>query len=269
VGPASPALSEVSIVGLSDIGDVPVRETADLTSVLVGQLNNVRRVPLNLRTSVAAALTVPRPMSLRFEPAEVVLGPHLKTSVKVIAERGDAITEEIKLATNPEKNALPRDVTLALKPIPKGQTEVTLELAGGEKASPGPFSVVLTASHTKDKSTTTAISAPLAFRIEPAIRLQVDVGDRHLPRGGEQKLTVTITRNPAFAGDVTLTIDKLPPEVATDAITVPAGENRAVITLKASEQAAAGELSDVTLKAVAVGNDKLNASLALGKLTIQ
>src|SRR5690606_11206042 len=135
--------AELTIVGKTDIGGVPQEHTADLTAALVGQMGNVRSIPLNIRTSVAAAVTPAAPFALRFEPAEVVLGPHLKTTVKVIADRSEAISEQITLATLPDKNALPRETTLALKPIEKGQNEIVLELAGGANAPPGPFSVVL------------------------------------------------------------------------------------------------------------------------------
>jgi hypothetical protein len=269
VAPAPPQIAELTIVGTTDIGGVPQEHTADLTTALVAQLGNIRSIPLNVRTSVAAAVTPAAPYSLRFEPAEVVLGPHLKSTVKVIVNRSEASSEQITLATLPEKDALPRDTTLALKPIEKGQNEIVLELTGGEKAPPGPFSVVMTATHTKDKVTHVVHSPPLQFRIEPAMRLQVDAGDRNLPKGGEQKLTVTLTRNPAFAGDVTLSLDKLPAGVTADPVTLPAGQNRIDLTLKATAEAAPAEVADIVIKATAAGNDALTTTQDLGKLTIQ
>src|SRR5690606_29068160 len=179
----------------AEVGGVAQEQTADLTPTLVGQLGNVRSIPLNIRTSVAAAVTPAAPYTLRFEPAEVVLGPHLKTTIKVITTRSEAISEPITLATLPEKDALPRETTLALKPIDKGQNEVVLELAGGATAPPGAFSVVLAATHKQGNTTHLVHSPPLQLRIEPAMKLQVDAGDRNLPKGGEQKLTVTLTRN--------------------------------------------------------------------------
>jgi hypothetical protein len=269
VAPVPAQVAELTIVGMTDIGGTPQEHTADLTATLVAQLGNVRSIPLNIRTSVAAAVTPAAPYSLRFEPAEVVFGPHLTTSVKLIANRSEAISEQITLATLPEKDALPRETTLALKPIEKGQNEVVLELAGGEKAPPGPFSFVLTATHKQGNTTHVVHSPPLQFRIEPAMKLQVDAGDRNLPREGEQKITVTLTRNPAFTGDVTLSLDKLPAGVTADPVTLPADQNRIDITLKATAEAAAADVADITVKATAAGNDKLTSTQPLGKLTIQ
>src|SRR5690606_15269489 len=68
VPPVPPQVAELTIVGKTDIGGVPQEHTADLTAALVGQMGNVRSIPLNIRTSVAAAVTPAAPFALRFEP---------------------------------------------------------------------------------------------------------------------------------------------------------------------------------------------------------
>ena len=269
VAPVPPRVAELQVVGTTEIGGVRMTETADLSAAVAAQLNNMRTVPLNVRTSVAAAVAPAAPFSVRFEPSEVVFGPNLKTTVKVVVDRGDTITEAITLATDPEKSALPRETTIALKPIEKGKNEVTLELSGGAKAPPGPFSVVFVATHKKDKATHTVASPPLSYRLDLPMELQVDAGDRNLPRGGEQKVTVKVIRNPAFSGDVKLLFDKLPKGVNAEPVTLPAGETVSELVLKATNEAALGKIDDILVKAIAAANDKLTASNGIGAITIQ
>ncbi len=262
-------LDGVRVVGLATVGGTEVREIATLTNALRSRWGQVSVIPRNVTQAFAAAAAPAPAFSLTVEPAEVVLGKHLKTTVKVVAQRGDAIDEPIELAAVLAKAAFPADVSLKLQPIPKGANEVTLELTAGAKAPAGPFTVVLRGTHKKDKATQTAIAAPINYRLETPLTVAADPGDRVLKREGELRVKVDVQRNPALSGEIKLTVDKLPAGVSAAEVVVPADQSSAEVILTATTEAGAGEIADMTVKAAAVGNDQVTASAGLGKIVVE
>jgi hypothetical protein len=156
----------VTVVGTAKSDGADVNATASVTAHLKERWNIPLGVPQPVRRSVFAAVASAQAWSLRVEPGEVVVTRGAKAAVKIVVTRGEGIEEEIALATSPDKDALPKNVTLKPAPIPKGQTEVTLELAADDKAPLGTFSVVLTGAHKQGDKTTSAFAPAIRYRIE-------------------------------------------------------------------------------------------------------
>ncbi|MGE0375914.1 MAG: hypothetical protein AB7I48_18675 [Planctomycetaceae bacterium] len=262
-------LDAVRVVGTASIGGTIFRATATLADTLRGRWNQVSVIPRNVEQAFAAAAEPPPPFSLTIEPAEVVLGKHLKTTVKVVAQRSDSIDEPIELAAVLDKAAFPPDVTLNVQPIPKGANEVSLELTAGPKSPTGPFTVVLRGTHKKDNATQTAIAAPINYRLDTPLAVTADPGGRVLKRTGQLSVTVHVQRNPALSGEIKLTVAKTPGGVSAAEVIVPADQSSAEIILAATTDAAAGEFTEGSIEAVAVGNDQVTASAGLGKIVIE
>ena len=90
---------------------------------LRGMWSGVTQVNPRFATPVALAVSPAQGISLRIEPSEIVLGPSLKATVKVIAQRAAGFDAPIKLATSPEKDGLPPNIAIELKPI-DGETGI-------------------------------------------------------------------------------------------------------------------------------------------------
>lgn len=262
-------LDNVRIVGTAKIGETDVRETATLNDALRSRWNQVSVIPKNTSLAFTAAAAPKPPFSLTVEPPEVILGKHLKTTVKVLAQRGDGIDGAIELAAILDKTAFPPEATVKVQPIPAGANEVSLEVTAGAKTPMGPFTVVLKGTHKKDKATHTAIAAPINYRIEEQLTMTVDPGERLLKREAELRVKVDVTRNPALGGGIRLNAEKLPAGVTAAEVIIPADQNSGEIVLTATTDAAAGEIADVAIKATAVDVEQVTLTSPLGKINIE
>ncbi|MCA9087733.1 MAG: PPC domain-containing protein [Planctomycetaceae bacterium] len=155
----------IQIVGTARIGEQEVQSQAEVQSALRGQWNMTTVFPAQFRSAMTLATAPAEKLSVRFEPAELQFKRGEKPKLKVIATRGEGLDEQITLATNPAKSAFPGNVNMAMKPIAKGQNEIELEFDTNDKAAPGAYSIVLTATHKKGNETTTVSTPALTYRI--------------------------------------------------------------------------------------------------------
>ena len=261
--------STIQIVGSAKQGEVELRAVADLKATFKAAWNNSPWIPPSANGAIAVGVQNARPFTLRVEPSKLVFGRELKGTIKVIAQRGEGVDEAIELATLPEKNAIPDGVSLALKPIAKGESEVTLEWAANDKAPLGEFSVVLVGTHKKEKANVSAATSAFRYQLSPPFTLTVSAASDKLPKGGEWKGKLTLVRNPAFAGVVKVSGSKLPPGVTFAELFLPADQQELELILKAGADAASAVVSDVTLKVEAVDNAKLTENLTLPAITVE
>jgi hypothetical protein len=263
-------LDAVRIVGTTDAGDGTTRrELATLGETLRSHWNQLPVVPLNVQHAFAVASRPAAPFTLTVEPQEVVFGKHLKTTVRVVVQRSEGSDEAIELTTLPNRSDLPRDVRLDLPAIGKGADEVSLDLSAGPRSPLGQFALVLRGTYEKDKATYTAVAPPVHFRLEPPLSVEANPSDRTLKRGAELRIPIAVTRNPAFTGDITLSLTKAPEGVRANEVLVPADQSAGELTLTAASLAAAGEIPEIEIKAVAVGNDQVTAAAKIGKIVIE
>lgn len=262
-------LSIVRIVGKAKIGDRDVQSVAGLGNALKAKWSGVKVVPPFAAEEIALAVAPASKLSLRVEPAEVVFGPELKAKVKIIAERGEGIDEAITLATEPAKDAVPGTITIAPKPIEKGKNEVEIELTGGEKAPLGPFTLVFLGTHKKGNDTTTAHTPGVGLKLEGAFKVQVDGNPKKIAKGAELPVKVQVQRNPAYQGEIKLTVDKLPKGVTAAEVVIPADKSEGDLVLKAAADAMPGEAKEVAIQAVSPANAKLKATAPLPGIVVE
>ncbi|MFO1092360.1 MAG: PPC domain-containing protein [Planctomycetaceae bacterium] len=267
---AAPAtLSNVQVVGKATVNGAEVQRVAAVETALRGVWSNALQIPGELTESVALSVGPAAKLKLRTEPAEIVFGKGLAAKVKVIAERGEGLDAAIALAVNPEKGGLPANVTADVKPIAAGTNEIEITFTGAENAPLGPFTVVLTGSHAKDNVTTTASAPGIGLRLEAPFVLQPTVANAKLTRGGATIVKVAVQRNPAFAGEIKLTFDKLPTGVTAPETVLPADKSEVEIALMAAADAAVGAANTIVVNGAAVANAKQTGTAGVPAITVE
>jgi len=267
---AAMSLADLTIVGRAKIQEATFETTASLVDALRGRWSGVTQVSPRFAESVVLTAAPAQGIALKVEPAEVVFGPSLKATVKVIATRAAGFDGAIKLVTNPEKDGLPANIAAELKPIEKDATEVVITLSANEKAAKGPFSIALSGVHEKDKVATTAVVPNLGLRLEEAFQLAAaPMATPMLGRGSMLKFKVNVTRNPAYAGEVRLVCEKLPAGVTGPELVLKADQVEAELTLSAAADAAVGMASEVILRASSPAEAKISSAIPLPAFSVQ
>jgi hypothetical protein len=261
-------LAHVQLVGKATIGDKVFETASDVEEALRGQWSGTRLIPPTVSKAMALGVAPAGKLALRTEPAEIVFGKELKATVKVIAERGEGIDEAIALATDPAQNALPGGIALALKPIDKGQNEVVLEFTANDQAPLGPFTVVLVATHKKGNDTVAAVVPGIAYKTDVPFTVAVAGGNK-LAKGAQLPIKVTVARNPAYAGEIKLTIDKATAGLTAAEVVIPADKSEADLVLSAAADAAAGPAAELRVNAVSPANGKLTASAPIAGVVVE
>jgi len=262
------SLGHVSMIGRATIQDRQFQATASLVDALRGMWSGVTQVNPRFATPVALAVSPAQGISLRIEPSEIVLGPSLKATVKVIAQRAAGFDAPIKLATSPEKDGLPPNIAIELKPIDKD--EVVLTLSANEKAVKGPFSIAIAGVHEKDKVATSAVAPNLTLRLDEAFQLvAAPMSTPMLGRGSQLKFKVNLTRNPAYAGEVKLACEKLPAGVSVAEVVLKPEQSEAELVVSATGDAAVGMASEVILRASSPAEAKISSTIPLPAFSVQ
>jgi hypothetical protein len=268
---APPApLTGIAIVGRATIGSKAFEARASATDALRARWSAAAMISPRFSKAIAVAASPPAPLTLQIDPPTVVFGKNLKATAKVIASRGEGMDEAIQLTINPPQDGLPPNVGLELKPIDKGQTETTITFSANENVQLGPFTVVVNGTHQKNNVATVATSPGIALRLEPPFAVNAaPMSQPALARGGQLKFKVSVQRNPAYAGEVKLSLEKLPAGVTGADSVLPAGQNEVEITLAAAADAPAASVSDTVLRAASPADPKIAATVNLPAFTIQ
>lgn len=263
------AFAPAVVVGTATIGDRTVRAVASMEAAVRGQWNSSVLIPGVIQEATASSVAPAQPLRLRVEPPEVVFGKELRATVRVIAERGEGVDQQIELKLNPEQNGIPGNVGAELTPIPAGQNEVEIAFTANENAPLGPFTVVLSGTHAKDNANYTVFTPGIGLRLEAPLTLQAAVPEPKLARGSELKVTVTIERNPALSSEIKLVVSNLPAGVSAAEVVVPADQNSAELTLTAAADAQQGAANEITITGTAVANEKLTGTVKLPPVTVE
>jgi len=151
----------VRIIGTATIAKKTVTDVADINAALKALSAGYPFPAPTLRSELMAAVAPPAPFAATVEPQTVSIPKGKKATVKIKLTRGKDITEAVALAIptvprrDPQKIGLPPGLTVAVKPVPKGQNEVQLVISANAKVPKGAFTIVLTATHKKGKATVT------------------------------------------------------------------------------------------------------------------
>ncbi|MFV0443191.1 MAG: hypothetical protein ACK5Q5_06440 [Planctomycetaceae bacterium] len=261
--------TEITIVGTAQVGKETERVVAKAVDWLRGQWNNLAVVPAPARSDIVATAAKAERLNLLVEPNPLVFGRDLKAKVTIKAQRGEGLDADITLATNPNKDAIPKEIALAVKPIPKGKDSIELEFTATGKAPLGSFSLVLTGTLKQDKTTVTATTPVINYQLSPPMTLAVEPASGPLKLGGTLPIQVQLTRNPAFTGDVKITAEGLPKGVTLAETTIAADATQAELTLTAAGDAAAGKLGAAKLKATSAKQAALVVEVPLNEVVIE
>ena len=196
----------------------------------------------------------------------------MSAKVKVLVDRDKGFDEAVTLVVTPDakKGGLPATVTAAVTPIAKGKNEAIITFTATDKAPIGDFTAVLTGTIKQGKTTVVQTVPGITLRLQAPMTLALAPAAEKFAAGSELKAKVTVQRNPALKGEVTLTFQNLPKGVTIAAAKIPDDKNETEVTLVAAVDAAKGAITNLSVKAeVTVGKVKVSAVSPNVKLTVE
>jgi hypothetical protein len=234
---------DLVVIGKATINGKEVVEYASVKAVIQPGLGGLSFPPRDLLARVGLAVTEKPPFTLvaKFDQPEVLRGA--AATLTVTATKDAGFDEEIAV-TLP---VVPPNVAPMLKNIPKGQTEVKLQLTPAANAAVGSFPIpVVGKAKVMNKDVTVnavpaslVVALPFELKVEPA-PVKVDVGDK-------AKIKVTAVRKAGYAGPISLEVRNLPANVTAPKVDIAAGQDAAEIEVTAAAAAAPGDKGDVNV----------------------
>lgn len=259
------------IVGTAKVNNADFSAVASIDPALTGVFNGLPWPPQNLSSAFAIGVSPKTVISLRTEPAELVFGKDLSATVKILVDRQEKFDEAITIAVTPAAPAgLPAGITAAVKPIAKGTNEIAIVFTANAQAPLGEFTAVLTGAINQNGVNTTQPTPGITLRLRSPFEVAVKLDADKIARGGTLKGKVTIDRNPAFKGPITLTPQNLPKGVTAAPATVAEGATEAELVLTIAADAAQGAVNNINVKADAMnGAAKLTGTSPNIALTVE
>ena len=258
------------IVGTAKINNADVSAVASVSPALTTLFNGLPWPPQNLASSFSVGVAPKAVISLRTEPEEIVFGKDLSATVKLIVARQEKFDEQIVVAVNPAQNGLPAGITAAVKPIPKGANEIEIVFTANAQAPDGEFTASITGAINQNGVNTVQPVPGITLRLKPAFNVAVKLDADKVARGATLKGKVTIERNPAFKGPITLTLQNLPKGVTVAPAMVAEGAVEAEIVLTVAADAAQGAVNNISVKGDAMnGAAKLAGTSPNIALTVE
>lgn len=230
-----------------------VTEYANVRGVVSTSLGGLAYPPRQLSTQLALAVKERPPFELAavFDPPQGV--PGMPASVKITVKRNPGFDEAVALLP---PTGLPKGVTAgALKPIPKGQSEVTVPLTLPAKAPLGKFDVTFSGK-AKQGAKEFVVNAPAALVLAAPFELKAEPAALQLAAGAKGKLKVTATRRGGYQGPIAVELRGLPAGVTAAKATIPMGQSAVDVEVSAAANAAAASVktANVLGTATAAGN---------------
>ncbi|MBM3971018.1 MAG: hypothetical protein FJ302_14345 [Planctomycetes bacterium] len=268
---AAGKVSLAKIVGTASINNAEYKAVSSVSPALTALFAGLPWPPQNLTESFAVGVAPKMPISLTAEPAELVFGRDLSATVKIKVARQEKFDEAVTIAVIPAAPAgLPAGITAAVKPIAKGTNEIDVVFTANAQAPLGEFTVVLTGAINQNNVNTTQPTPGITLRMRSPFEVAVKLDADKMARGGTLKGKVTIDRNPAFKGPITLTLANLPKGVTAAPATVAEGAAEAEIVLTAAADAAQGAVNNINVQGNAMnGAAKLAGTSPNITLTVE
>lgn len=246
----SPGPHAITVQGTVSIPGAPRTVVANARATTIATLAGLPFPPLSLPQQIGAAVIEKSPFQLavKFETLGAVRG--LPATLLVSATRAPNFSEEIALAAL----ALPANVAVALKPIPKGANEVKLQLTPAANAALGQFLFGITGKTKHNAKDYAGSSSPVELVVGLPFDLKTEPTLVKLAQGGKGKLKVSAVRKGGYTGPITLTLQNLPAKLtAPPMASIAANQLETEIELSAATDAAAGEKADVSVQGTATG----------------
>jgi hypothetical protein len=239
----------VRVMAKANIGGKEVTEPATVTDAVKAALGNLPFPPREMLTRIEVAVT-DKPLfglTAKLVTADVVRG--IPANVTVTARRAEGFTDEIQLAPV----AIPPNVTIAAKPIPKGANEVQFPITAAANAAIGPLPVAFRGAAKPGGKDVAYFSAPVSLTVSLPIEVKAEPSPLELKVGQKAKLKATVTRKGDYKGPVEVEVKNLPANVTAPKVTVGPDKTTAEIELTAAANAAVGDKGDVQLVGTATG----------------
>jgi hypothetical protein len=254
--PAGPQL--IALEGKATIDGKVVTELVNVKAAVLQELSNLAFPPRQLLTQVALAVKERPPFTLAaaFEPAQGV--PGAPASVLIKAERDPGFAEEIVLL--PPAGLPPNVPAPALKPIPKGQSEVKVPLNLTPKAPLGKFAVTFSGKAKFKNKEYVVAAAPATLVLGAPFELKVEPAALTLEPGGKAKLKVIATRKGDYQGPIAVELRNLPAGVTAAKATIPMGQGMVEIEVSAAPNAAVASRKDANALGTAMAMSNLQGA---------
>ncbi len=250
--PLGPA--ELVIQGKGTVDGKPLTALADVRAVVSQELSGLPFPPPDWAHRVGVTVTEKPPFLLaaRFEHPEGLRGqPAVLT---ITAARAAGFDDEIALASV----GLPANVAPALKPIPRGKSEVKVQLNAAANAALGEFLVSFTGTAKHQKRDVAVTAPPVRLSLVLPFELTADPPSLKLTPGAKARLKVSARRKAGFTGPITLVVRNLPPGVTAAKAEILAGQPSAEVVLTAAANASPAEKNQVNVlgSAPSLGNQQ-------------
>ena len=128
--------------------------------------------------------------------------------------------------------------------------------------------MVIVGTHKKGNDTSVAVAPGILYRTDPPFTMAV-AGGAKLAKGAQLPVKVTVTRNPAYAGEIKLTLDKATAGLTAAEVVIPADKSEAELILSAAADAAVGPAVELQVKAVSPANAKLTVSAPIAGVIVE
>jgi hypothetical protein len=231
------------VQGKATIGGKVVVAYASLKGVVSQGLADLPFPPPDLFNRVGVAITEKPPFTLaaKFDRPEGVRG--MPVGLTITAARAPGFAEEIALAPL----GLPANVTPGLKNIPRGQSEVKVQLTPAANAPLGRFLISVTGRAKFQNRDYQVPATPVDLVLALPFDLKAVPAELRLSPGSKAKLRVTAARKGGYAGPIDLALRNLPAGVAAAKAAIAAGQNAADIELTATATAAVAARADANV----------------------
>jgi hypothetical protein len=278
--PAPPAGSPIALIPLNCKPDViaggyeirvqlkatingqQVTEYATVSDIVKAGLSGLSYPPREMLSSLGVAV-VAEPqyvLSTKWNAPQVVRG--LPATLTVSAKRAAGFVDEIQFAPL----VVAPNVTIAVKPIPKGGNEVSFPVTIAPAAALGDTSFVLRGSSKPGGKEVVVYTAPIAVKILSPVEVKAE--PLTLKPGEKGKLKVAVTRVGDYKGPVDIEVKNLPANVTAVKVTVAPDKNSVEVEVAAGPKAVVGDKGDVQVvaTATAAGNQQTTQPNLLVKI---
>lgn len=239
----------LTVVAKATINGKEVSKPAMVTDAVKAGLGGLPFPPREMLARVAVGIT-DKPLfalTVKLASPDVIRGT--PANVTVTATRSAGFAEEIQLAPI----TLPPNITIAVKPIPKGANEVQFPITAAANAALGSLPLSFRGTAKAGGKDFAYYSSPASVSVVLPVEIKVEPSPLTLKVGQKAKVKVRVERKGGYKGPVDLEVKNLPANVTAPKVTVAPDKATAEVELTAAANAAAGDKPDVQVVGTATG----------------
>ena len=243
--------------GVATINNRRLVADASVRAVVSQELAGLPYPPPDLTHVLGIGVTEKPPFTLtaKFARPDAIRGGTLPLTIA--ATRNPGFDDEITLSAV----GLPANVTAALKNIPKGKNEVSVQIAAAPNAPLGQFLMSFAGKAKAQNREFHNLTQPAPLNLTLPFDLHVEPARLELSPGKKAKIKITVARKGGYSGPIDLEVRNLPAKVTAPKASIRPDRSEGEIELSAGADAPASERGDVNVLGVATaaGNQQ-NAS---------